>query len=145
MAENSRSESLHAVYTDAISKFDHFLMGATLAVCGYLAQSNPYAKLGLNLPTLYLISLVFFALAAFCCYKRLEHTIVLLSDNVGMLEAHEAERHDRAKQYRARLKAVSRRTNLYYKARFWMLVGGFVTYTAAKVLGPYVTPCQPPI
>lgn len=55
-----------------------------VAVCGYLAQSNPYAKVSWNLPTLYLLSLLFFAAAAFCGYKRLEQTIQVLKHNVTL-------------------------------------------------------------
>lgn len=44
-----QSGELHEIYIDASSKSDHFLLGAIVAAYAYLAQSNPYALIGLIL------------------------------------------------------------------------------------------------
>lgn len=46
-----RSDQLGLMQIEASQKLDHFILGATLAICAYLAQTNPYAQLGINKET----------------------------------------------------------------------------------------------
>ncbi|WP_430317230.1 hypothetical protein [Pseudomonas nitroreducens] len=140
MADRALSDELHRIYLEAQSRFDHFVMGATLAVCAYLAQSNPYEKLGWNLPTLYLASLLLFAAAALSGFKRIEQVVQTLRYNTDLLEAQEKGIKDRVKEARIASHRASKQTHYYYLARNTFLFLGLIAYIAAKVLGPYVSP-----
>lgn len=137
MAEKNTSDDLYPIYLDTVSKFDHFVMAAILAVCGYLAQSIPFAKLGFNIPTGYLISLLLFAAAAFCGFKRLEHTNQLLGHNMELLTEQENGREDRARKRRPHLREAMRLTNVYYKWRDRLLFSGFGVYLLVRIIEPY--------
>lgn len=140
MADRALSDELHRIYLEAQSRFDHFVMGATLAVCAYLAQSNPYEKFGWNLPTLYLLSLLLFAAAALCGFKRIEQVVQTLRYNTDLLEAQEKGFKDKVKEARVASHRASKQTHYYYLARNTFLFLGLIAYIAAKVLGPYVSP-----
>ncbi|WP_054910408.1 MULTISPECIES: hypothetical protein [unclassified Pseudomonas] len=139
MVERTQSDELHTLYLEAQSRFDQFVMGATLAVCAYLAQSNPYEKLGWNLPTLYFASLLLFAAAALCGFKRIEQVVQTLRHNTDLLEAQEKGIKDKVKEARAASHRASKQTHYFYLARNTFLFLGLITYIAAKVLGPYVS------
>lgn len=141
MSEQQLSRQIHQVYLEALSRFDHFVMGATLAVCAYLAQSNPYEKIGLNVPTLYLISLLLVAGAAFCGFKRLEHVVQTLRLNAQLLESREQNNSaNKIEQMKFYTERASQRTHNYYIARNICLLLGFIVYLTAKIATPYSTP-----
>jgi hypothetical protein len=134
--KNSDTLDLHDIYLEAVSRFDHFVMGATLAVCAYLAQSNPYDKIGLNIPTSYLVSLLLFGGAAFCGFKRLEKVVMTLRHNVDLLDAQE-RRKSSVSLLRDVTHAASKSSHRYYMARNLLLLLGFVVYIATKVASSY--------
>lgn len=138
MSERQASDDLQEIYLEALSRFDHFVMGATLAVCAYLAQSNPYDKIGLNIPTLYLISLFFFGGAAFCGFKRLEQTVQVLRFKTELFDARERSKKSIIPPLRLAADSAANKTHSYYIVRNYLLLFGFVFYIAAKVLAPYV-------
>lgn len=69
------------MHNEAASKLDYFILGVTLAICAYLAQTNPYAQFGVNKETFLLGSLLVFASSAVCGFKRIESTIAALRMN----------------------------------------------------------------
>ena len=128
---------LHKAYLDASSKSDHFLLGAIVAACAYLAQSNPYGKIGVNPETLLLGDLFILALAGFFAHRRGENTIQVLKYNVTFLQG----KSDRdpfaylgAKQLAEK---YAERTITDYKMRNLFMALGFGLYVFAKVLATY--------
>ncbi|QKL03187.1 hypothetical protein GEV39_18215 [Pseudomonas sp. NY5710] len=132
-SHQSRVDQLITIHNEATSKFDYFILGATLAACAYLAQTNPYERIGLNEATLLLLSLLIFAASAACGFKRIEANISYLRINAAAL-AHPNN------QLRAetlqRLKK-DREAHRWYKARNVMLVLGLACYLATNVWATY--------
>lgn len=62
----STANEVSTFYNEARSELDYFLLGATLAICGYLAQTNTYGRLGVNKETFLLITLLVFAARQRC-------------------------------------------------------------------------------
>lgn len=137
MSDKKGSEMLYPVYYDNLQKFDHFITGGTIAICGYLAQSIPFAKVGFNIPTIFMGSLLLFCLSAFFSYKRLEKTGILYRYNIDLLEAQEAGDKQKADKIRPHTSRLSKLTHYYYILRSWFLFAGFVVYLVAKMAEPY--------
>lgn len=129
----SRIDQLVTLHNEAASKFDYFILGATLAACAYLAQTNPYGRIGLNEETFLLASLLIFAASAACGFKRIEATINYQRINALALDhpSHEV----RAKRL-AKLDE-KRDAQHWYKARNVMLVLGLACYLVTKVWATY--------
>lgn len=124
---------LKVAHNEAASKLDYFILGVTLAICAYLAQTNPYAQLGVNKETFLLGSLLVFAASAICGFKRIESTISAMLSNATILE--EKDSYQRAL---ALLNLSERRAPLYwYKARNYFLAAGLLCYLATKVWDTY--------
>jgi hypothetical protein len=62
--QQGRADVLALAHISESSKFDYFTLTVSLAVCGYLAQTNQYARLGCNRETFQLGVLVIFVLSA---------------------------------------------------------------------------------
>lgn len=128
---------LHKAYLDAASKSDHFLLGAIAAACAYLAQSNPYGKIGLNPETLFLIDLIVLGLAGFFAHRRIENTIQVLKFNTTFLQGRndgDAVSYLGGKQL---AETYANRTNSNYKLRNFLMALGFILYVVAKVWRAY--------
>lgn len=128
---------LHKAYLDAASKSDHFLLGAIAAACAYLAQSNPYGKIGLNPETLFLIDLIVLGLAGFFAHRRIENTIQVLKFNTTFLQGRndgDAVSYLGGKQL---AETNANRTNSNYKLRSFLMALGFILYVVAKVWRAY--------
>lgn len=127
-------ERATASYNEASHKLDYFILGVTLAICAYLAQTNPYGQLGLNKETFLLGSLLVFAASAICGFKRIENTISLMGFNTIWLQQLEEERR------RTLMKKISDGNyggGRYYKIRNYLLFAGLLCYLAAKVWATY--------
>lgn len=130
---SDRIEKLTTMHNEAASKLDYFILGATLAICGYLAQTNPYGRLGLNKETFLLGSLLIFAATAVAGFKRIEATITAVRLNAFALEApNRAER----SFYLEEIKKDPTAHN-YYKARNYLLFLGLICYLSTKVWAAY--------
>jgi len=124
---------LKVAHNEAASKLDYFILGVTLAICAYLAQTNPYAQLGINKETFLLCSLLVFAASAICGFKRIESTISAMLANATILEEK-----DTYQRTLGLLALSERRTPLYwYKARNYLLASGLLSYLATKVWDTY--------
>lgn len=137
MTRKERAEAIYMASMEASQKFDSFVLAATLAVCGYLAQTTSFGRLGYNIETLNLIVLCCFAAASFYSFRRVEYLLVcirmnyvLLEDPVGGPEVKLAA----ASQLRAKQDLAHR----YYQFRNGCLYGGFIGYVAVKVFAAYV-------
>ncbi|WEJ70321.1 hypothetical protein [Pseudomonas sp. PSE14] len=135
---NERGLAIHLAYLDSMHKFDHFLLGASLAACAYLAQTNPFGKVGCNVETMYLIALAALAFSSYAGFRRLEAVTAVLRMNSEYLEAPltPAGRKHAAKL----IDKVSERTNRWYKIRNGFLYAGFLAYIGTKVIATYLQP-----
>ncbi|MQU59176.1 hypothetical protein GHO26_15495 [Pseudomonas helleri] len=128
---------LHKAYLDASSKSDHFLLGAIAAACAYLAQSNPYGKIGLNPETLFLIDLIVLGLAAFFAHKRIENTIQVLKFNTTFLQGRNDGDPVSYLGGKQLAEKYANRTVSNYTFRNLFMVLGFILYVVAKVWRAY--------
>lgn len=124
---------LKVAHNEAASKLDYFILGVTLAICAYLAQTNPYAQLCVNKETFLLGSLLVFAASAICGFKRIESTIAALRMNAAALEAPNAQ----IRGYCLQKLRESRESHWWYKARNFLLAAGLLCYLATKVWDTY--------
>ncbi|AFY20782.1 hypothetical protein [Pseudomonas sp. UW4] len=130
---NERVELLITLHKGESSKLDHFILGVTLAICAYLAQTNPYAQLGVNKETFLLCSLLVFAASAICGFKRLEATIESLRLNAIALQQEDPRLRTHLLEKVRERKAPSR----YYWGRNYLLAAGLLCYLATKVWATY--------
>ncbi|VVN12718.1 hypothetical protein PS664_03888 [Pseudomonas fluorescens] len=130
---NERIELLTSMHKEAANKLDYFILGATLAICAYLAQTNPYARVGINTETFLMVSLLIFATSAICGFKRIESNVTSLGLNIVALQQTDPAYRE---YFIARLKE-RRAPSRYYLARNYLLMLGLVTYLATKVWAAY--------
>lgn len=133
--EMDRIDQLVFRSQDEDTKLDYFILGATLAICAYLAQTNTYGQLGANSETFLLGSLLVFASSAVFGFKRLEAKVTFMFNNAEALEIADDElRHHRVKyiQTHSNIKIVR-----LYKLRNITLLLGLLCYIATKVWAAY--------
>ena len=133
----SRNFEMHRSYSEAQDRFDNFVLAGLLAVCAYLGQGNPYAPIGLNTETVYLLSLASFVLSALFGFKRIEYVIVGYRLNYQLLDAREKKNQDREDEARSKLEEVKPKAERYYKLRNALMFVGLSFYVAAKYWAVY--------
>ncbi|AZC94219.1 hypothetical protein [Pseudomonas chlororaphis] len=124
---------LKVAHNEAASKLDYFILGVTLAICAYLAQTNPYAQLGVNKETFLLGSLLVFAASAICGFKRIESTIAAIRINATILE----EPNLQVQAYCLQRLRDSQEPHWWYVIRNYLLGAGLLCYLATKVWDTY--------
>jgi hypothetical protein len=133
----SKSEEIHKTFRDASDRFDHFVLGALLAICAYLVQSNPYAKIGLNVETLYFISLAIFVCASIFGFRRIEQVIVLYRINHSLLYATENRDLSGRNSALELLPTIRDKAESNYRWRNRFMFLGLLAYISAKYWGVY--------
>ncbi len=133
--EQDRIDQLIYRSQDEGTKLDYFIQGATLAICAYLAQTNPYGQLGLNKETFLLGSLLVFAVSAILGFKRLEAKVTSLFDNAEALQT--PDRALRSKVLLGLRTTNNTRAVRLYKYRNITLLLGLVCYVITKVWAAY--------
>lgn len=131
--QQTQVQLLTTMHNEAASKLDYFILGVTLAICAYLAQTNPYAQFGANKETFLLGSLLVFASSAVCGFKRIESTIAVLRMNAAALE----ERDPQARAYFLKKLREDQEAHNWYKIRNYLLAAGLLCYLATKVWATY--------
>jgi hypothetical protein len=135
MAEElDRTDHLSTLQMAASSKLDYFILGVALAICAYLAQTNPYAPLGINRETFLLLSLMIFTASAICGFLRLEFNVKEMRAYTRAHEASTEAEQARPIRFTARYR---RRGNKAYQARNILLLLGLVFYVATKICASY--------
>ncbi len=129
----NRVDQLKMFHNEAANKFDYFILGATLAICAYLAQTNPYGRIGLNEETLLLGTLVIFACSAACGFKRIEASIRDVRMNAIAL----SQRDPRAQDFFLTKLRKDRAAHRWYLLRNFLLTVGLGCYLATKVWATY--------
>jgi hypothetical protein len=135
-----RSHDMYRAYRDAQEKFDMYVLGAVLAICAYLGQSMPYAKIGFNPESVFLVSLILFVGSAYCGFKRMEHSIVHYRLNHQYLDGLEKQDHIYASEVRGALENNAARVGSYYRFRNSLMFLGLVAYVAGKYWLVYAKP-----
>lgn len=130
---NERIELLTTLHKEAANKLDYFILGATLAICAYLAQTNPYGRIGINAETFLLGSLLIFATSAICGFKRIESTVTSLGLNIFALQHEDPA----TREYFISLLKERKTPSRYYVARNYLLMLGLLTYLITKVWAAY--------
>lgn len=127
------STDMQKIYFEADSKANHFLLGAIVAACAYLAQSNPYAPLGLNPQTLFLVDLLVLSLAAFFAYRRIENAVQVVKFNAIFLQKRETGDQVASQSARELGGKYSYSTTIDRRVRNALIALGFFLYVGAKV------------
>lgn len=138
MSDVERSLIAHAAFRESSDKFDHLVLAIIVAVIGFLVQTIPFGKLGLNVETMYLYSLSLFGLAGISAFKRAEWSINVYAKNHAMLEALEKRNQPDYLGSRIALDICQRRTYFYYRARNIFIFTGLVCFIITKVFETYV-------
>ncbi|WP_224786388.1 hypothetical protein [Pseudomonas fluorescens] len=133
-SDYERSDQLGVMQIEASNKLDQFILGVTLAICAYLAQTNPYAPLGLNQETMLLFSLLIFASSAAFGFWRIEAKIAVMFANAQALDANNSEV---IEAHRSMGLKFIRKSVLHYHCRNILLVAGLATYVGTKVWASY--------
>jgi len=137
---SKRQMDIHLAYLDSLNKFDHFLLGASLAACAYLAQTNPYGKIGYNIETMYLFSLGALALSAYCGFRRLEEVTGVLRINSHYLETVDRLSQSAREKAWDQMQKVGDRSGRWCHFRNGFLYAGFIAYIGTKVFATYLQP-----
>ncbi|MCF7535379.1 hypothetical protein [Pseudomonas petrae] len=119
------------------AKLDQFLLGATMAVCAYLAQNNVYMPIGMNRSTVMIGCMLIFATSAALGFMRLNTVVKVYQENAKLVGADNTEDETDYKDECQRLLLSSRR---YGHIRNVLLFIGLAYYIAAKVGASYY--CQ---
>ncbi|MFJ3050840.1 hypothetical protein [Pseudomonas nitroreducens] len=137
---NERGLAIHLAYLDSAHKFDHFLLGASLAACAYLAQTNPFGRVGYNVETMYLVALAALALSSYAGFRRLEAVTSVLRLNSKYLEIVATLDAATRKHVTQLVDGESEKSNWWYKVRNGFLYAGFLAYIGTKVIATYLQP-----
>lgn len=119
------------------AKLDQFLLGATVAICAYLAQTNTYAPVGINRSTALMFCLLIFALSAALGFVRLNTTVKIYQANGNLLAATNEEEEKASKQKCQDLLGLSIKLACW---RSTLMFVGLGCYIATKVVASYY--CQ---
>lgn len=135
---SERIERWLKAHHEASDKMDYFMLGAILAICAYLAQTNTYAKLGLNQQTFLLGTLLIFGLSAFFGFRRIESGLHVVKHNGDLIQCFEMGDKEGTRACSHLLNEESVKTGVFYRWRNYTLVAGFVCFIASKVAGQYL-------
>lgn len=137
MQEDPRVTALDDHYYKGNLSFDQFVLGATLAASAYLAQTQKYANLGWNEPTLLLLPLVVLVISAWLGFKRIELTIHLLKMNARYLELCSTyPDRDFTKQLKV-AKKVGDKTGFFYRWRNRAIFAAFACHIGVRLASTY--------
>ncbi|MEQ7917653.1 hypothetical protein ABQX22_00540 [Xanthomonas sp. WHRI 1810A] len=132
--QQQRADVLAIAHISESSKFDYFILTISLAVCGYLAQTNQYGRFDVNRETFQLGVLAIFVLSAMFGAWAQSYKLKNTSGIVRAIQHSHTEtaldKHDKAidqfVKYR-RLRGLS----------IWLLIIGIPAYAAVRVLASY--------
>lgn len=127
--------SLKAV--EESSKLDQFLLGATVAICAYLAQNNVYAPIGLNRSTAMIGCMLIFAASAAFGFMRMNIVVKVYHENAKLVATDKPEE---VTTYQDECQRLLWWGWWYGHIRNVLLFAGLAAFIAAKVGASYY--CQ---
>lgn len=132
-------KQVYSYYQAALEKFDYFILGVVILICGFLSKEIEFQPIGSNIETIQLLSLLLFGLAGFSSFKRSESQISQYKYNymvlIGKRERNIVNLDDLQKRSH-KIMEVSYR---YYQIRNICFLMGFVVYIFSKVFGSYIS------
>jgi hypothetical protein len=132
-SNQERVALLTTSHNTASEKLDYFILGVSLAICAYLAQTNPYGRIGINIETFLLVSLLAFAASAVFGFLRIEAMIKTIRLNVFALD----QKDPRATAFYLEKLRGNCQGHKYYRARNTLLIAGLGCYLATKIWAAY--------
>lgn len=138
MSGTERSLIALAASRESSDKFDHLVFALIFATIGFLVQTIPFGKIGLNVETMYLYSLALFGAAGVSAFKRAEWSIQAHAKNHSMLDALEKGQQAEYLGNRIALNKCQLRTYRYYRARNIFIFTGLFCFIATKVFEQYL-------
>jgi|SRR5665213_146389 len=122
---------------DAADKFDYFVCTVAGAIFAYIAQHYTPKILAIDAASLEPVSLLLLAGSFFCGLKRIElgYRIIHLDREFSILV--QSPSMDAAERLKPVISKSRARSKCFYILRDRLLLAGFVTIFAAKVLQPY--------
>jgi len=132
--DQERADVMGVQQIESANKIDHFILGISVAICAYLAQTNPYAQLGLNKETFLLVSLLIFSVSCIFGFKRLEARTHLALAHAQALGATSG---GQRAMWLARSQRYSKQCNSHYRIRNYLLLAGLICYLMTKVWATY--------
>lgn len=133
-----RSIEAFGHWRDAQDKFDHFVLLILIAVCGYLAQTTEFVRLGFDLQSLQILALMMFGVSAVAGFKRVETMTIVYRVNHQLLEAKEKNESKRVAKALEGLNKLSGRALRWYRIRNFVMLLAFIAYLISKLAQPYV-------
>ncbi|MBX4138920.1 hypothetical protein K1567_23720 [Pseudomonas sp. S5F11] len=124
--------SLKAVEESA--KLDQFLLGATVAICAYLAQSNIYTPLGMNRSTAMIGCMLIFATSAALGFMRMNIVVKVYHQNAELVSPKNAGKESKYQDECQRLLCWGK---WYGHTRNALLFAGLAAFIAVKVGASY--------
>ncbi|MDR7056361.1 hypothetical protein J2W70_003742 [Pseudomonas koreensis] len=135
---NERSLIALAAHRDSSDKFDHLVFALIFATIGFLVQTIPFGRIGLNVETMYLYSLALFGFAGISAFKRAEWSIQAHAKNHAMLDALEKQMQAQYLGSQIALGKCQVRTYRYYRARNIFIFTGILCFVITKVFEQYL-------
>lgn len=125
-------------YQSSLEKFDYFILGIIVVVCGFLTKEINFAPIGLNIETMQLCSLLIFGISGIASFKRSEYQIQQYKFNYIQLVGRRIGSVESEVLTEDKLNRILRKSYICYVLRNSCLVAGFLIYILSKVLGAYV-------
>lgn len=136
-AELHIADQISLKATEESAKLDQFLLGATVAICAYLAQHNVYAPIGLNSSTAMIGCMLIFAASAALGFMRMNTVVKVYHQNAKLVSTDKSEK---VTKYQDECQRLLCRGKWYGHIRNALLFAGLLAYIAAKVGASYY--CQ---
>ena len=127
--DSDRAHQMVMMQLEAVNKLDYFVLGATMAICAFLAKTNPYGPWNFE-ATFMLASLLLLAASVFCGLKRLDVNNWILHANAKALSGDDEAKHE----YYQWVADFSKAANRYYWWRHIFLAFGLLCYLAGKLI-----------
>jgi hypothetical protein len=119
------------------AKLDQFLLGATVAICAYLAENNVYTPLGLNRSTAMIACMLIFALSAALGFMRMNSVVKVYHVNAKLVSV---EKVAEEKPHQDECQRLLWWGKWYGHSRDGLLFVGLAAFIITKVAASYY--CQ---
>lgn len=136
-AELHIADQISLKATEESAKLDQFLLGATVAICAYLAQNNVYAPIGLNRSTAMIGCMLIFAASAALGFMRMNIVVKVYHENAKLVATDKPEK---VTKYQDECQRLLWWGKWHGHIRNALLFAGLAAYIAAKVGASYY--CQ---
>lgn len=136
-AELHISDQMSLKAVEESAKLDQFLLGATVAICAYLAQNNVYTPFGLNRSTAMIICMLIFAASAALGFMRMNNVVKVYHENAKLVATSEPSK---LKEHQDECQRLLWWSKWYGHIRDALLFLGLAAFIIAKVAASYY--CQ---